>query len=214
MATGQGFVGNNMFAYCLNNPVNFVDRDGKNPEAACAWMGSMWWLCGTDLALPIGDIVYVLGIVIIGALCTSPPVASVHTGETWDFEYAEIADDIPQDTPVPATKSSAIASIIATQKRKKPANLPSAKKLTINMEHIKTGHMPGGSRNQKGLKSVFYGLTAEQIRKAIIDAYNSGTKWKTQGDRILVRGYSDTYELLIEIWVNIKTYIIETAYPL
>ena len=82
------------------------------------------------------------------------------------------------------------------------------------MEHIKTGHMPGGSRNQKGLKSVFYGLTAEQIRKAIIDAYNSGTKWKMQGDRILVRGYSDTYELLIEIWVNIKTYIIETAYPL
>ena len=27
-ATGQGFIGNNMFAYCLNNPVNYVDPTG------------------------------------------------------------------------------------------------------------------------------------------------------------------------------------------
>lgn len=27
-ATGQGFVGNNMFAYCNNNPVMFIDRTG------------------------------------------------------------------------------------------------------------------------------------------------------------------------------------------
>jgi len=28
-ATGQGFVGNNMFAYCLNNPVNMMDSTGE-----------------------------------------------------------------------------------------------------------------------------------------------------------------------------------------
>ena len=28
-ATGQGFVGNNMFAYCLNNPVKYVDYSGE-----------------------------------------------------------------------------------------------------------------------------------------------------------------------------------------
>ena len=33
VSTGQGFTGNNMFAYCLNNPVNFVDRNGMNAEA-------------------------------------------------------------------------------------------------------------------------------------------------------------------------------------
>ena len=32
-ATGQGFVGNNMFAYCNNNPVNFYDEAGYAPEA-------------------------------------------------------------------------------------------------------------------------------------------------------------------------------------
>ena len=34
IATGQGTVGNNMFAYCLNNPVNMVDFAGDYPEWA------------------------------------------------------------------------------------------------------------------------------------------------------------------------------------
>ncbi len=33
-ATGQGFVGNNMFAYCLNNPVNMMDENGNLAKAA------------------------------------------------------------------------------------------------------------------------------------------------------------------------------------
>ena len=29
-STGQGILGNNMFAYCLNNPANYLDSDGKD----------------------------------------------------------------------------------------------------------------------------------------------------------------------------------------
>ena len=29
-STGQGFVGNNMFAYCNNNPTNYLDADGRD----------------------------------------------------------------------------------------------------------------------------------------------------------------------------------------
>ncbi len=29
MSTGQGIVGNNMFAYCLNNPIAFADNSGE-----------------------------------------------------------------------------------------------------------------------------------------------------------------------------------------
>ena len=36
VATGQGFVGNNMFAYCNNNPVNLLDPTGT---ACCAIFG-------------------------------------------------------------------------------------------------------------------------------------------------------------------------------
>lgn len=55
-----------MFAYCLNNPVNFVDRNGENPEPLAVWLSGMWWLCGVDGALPIGEVVYVGAAVIIG----------------------------------------------------------------------------------------------------------------------------------------------------
>ena len=34
VSTGQGFLGFNMFAYCLNNPVNFVDPDGYAAQSA------------------------------------------------------------------------------------------------------------------------------------------------------------------------------------
>jgi len=33
VATGQGFIGNNMFAYCLNNPICYVDKDGKAADS-------------------------------------------------------------------------------------------------------------------------------------------------------------------------------------
>ena len=29
VATGQGLLGNNMFAYCQNNPINLVDSSGQ-----------------------------------------------------------------------------------------------------------------------------------------------------------------------------------------
>ena len=97
--------------------------------------------------------------------------------------------------------------------RKKPVNLPSPKKLTLDLEHISSGHMPGGNRNPNGNKSVFWGLTLEQAIKAIYEAYQHSSKLQTQGDSIKVVGYSETYDILIEMWINVVTYIIETAYP-
>ena len=36
VSTGQGELGNNMFAYCRNNPVRFIDSDGYRPFEASA----------------------------------------------------------------------------------------------------------------------------------------------------------------------------------
>jgi hypothetical protein len=51
--------------------------------------------------------------------------------------------------------------------KKKPVNLPSWKKLTVNKDHIASGHMPGGNRNPDDTKSVFYGVTAAQMMKIV-----------------------------------------------
>ncbi len=66
VATGVGFDGNNMFAYCVCNPVNAIDNGGQSTEAFAWWTTTMWWLCVVDTTLPIGDIVYVGGIIVTG----------------------------------------------------------------------------------------------------------------------------------------------------
>ena len=48
----------NLYAYCGNNPIMYVDPSGNFGTAAAAWGSSMFWLCAIDAALPIGDIIY------------------------------------------------------------------------------------------------------------------------------------------------------------
>ena len=60
VSTGQGIVGNNMFAYCGNNPVNCLDLQGKEPIVIGGDLE--WWklFVGSlplwDGPLPIGDL--------------------------------------------------------------------------------------------------------------------------------------------------------------
>ena len=54
ISTGQGFVGYNMFAYCLNNPVNYVDKNGKLADSYSGWLGDLLgelfyeWITGNE----------------------------------------------------------------------------------------------------------------------------------------------------------------------
>jgi hypothetical protein len=85
------------------------------------------------------------------------------------------------------------------------------KKLTIDIDHIASGHMKGGSRVSP-IKDLFPETwTKSQVEKAIKEAYKSAKRIHTQGDRILVQG---TYQgKTIEMWINKVTKTIETAYP-
>ena len=83
----------------------------------------------------------------------------------------------------------------------------------MDIGHITSGHTPNGDRNPKGNKTVFWGLTAEQITKVVHEAYSNASKLKTQGIRIKLGGYSDTFQIAIEMWLNVAEKIIETAYP-
>ena len=85
-----------MFAYCLCNPINLVDRDGKTAEALQVWTASMWWLCAADTILPIGDIVYGAGIIILAATATH--IASKDNNHTSQLpKTSTIVNSTPQN---------------------------------------------------------------------------------------------------------------------
>lgn len=59
-------------------------------------------------------------------------------------------------------------------------------------------------------KTVFRDMS-EGAKAATLEAYKYGEKVAVNGDRVLVRGYSQG--LTIDMWVNRATNVIETAYP-
>ena len=61
-STGQGFLGNNMFAYCLNSPLNYTDSAGKNAIAEGLKNG-LWVIPLLDGPLPYGEIIALIALV-------------------------------------------------------------------------------------------------------------------------------------------------------
>jgi hypothetical protein len=95
----------------------------------------------------------------------------------------------------------------------KAINLPSWRRVAINMDHVLSGHTAGGSRlGASSDKDLFpANMSAEQIERAIRTAYRYGEKVASQGSRVLMQG--EASGLTIEMWVNKATKTIETAYP-
>ncbi len=64
--------GYNLFAYCSNNSIVYMDDSGYNAEVAAQWGATMWWLTGVDGPVPCGDLIY--GGVLVLLLAFSPSV--------------------------------------------------------------------------------------------------------------------------------------------
>lgn len=97
-------------------------------------------------------------------------------------------------------------------KKIKSINLPSWKKIKIDIEHIASGHMKGGSR-VSDIKDLFpeY-MTKKQIENNVRQAYRYGKRLKTQGSRAKIVG--EYGGITIEMWVDLDKKIIESAWPL
>ena len=85
ITTGDGILGNNMFAYCLNNPIAYYDHSGKDPvlfaAAGAAVAGGAlslyYYLNSNDDATFGGDLLATIGGATAGALAGA---ASMLTG--------------------------------------------------------------------------------------------------------------------------------------
>ena len=95
-------LGYNMYAYCRNNPANSVDAIGTEAEALKLWSSSMWWLCGADAVLPVGDVIYFSGIVILG-ICTTVSIAQEITNL---ISFDDEANDKERNLPVEGEPNS------------------------------------------------------------------------------------------------------------
>jgi hypothetical protein len=88
----------------------------------------------------------------------------------------------------------------------KAVNLPAAGRVVVNMEHVASGHMAGGAR-VSALKTLFPSFMGRtQVRRAILEAYRAGGKLGSQGERVLIQGYSSRYGLRIQMWLNRAAY--------
>ncbi|MGJ4973111.1 RHS repeat-associated core domain-containing protein [Bradyrhizobium sp. HKCCYLRH1073] len=96
-------------------------------------------------------------------------------------------------------------------------NMPSWKKIEIDMEEVTSGHMVGGRRlNPGNNKDVFpEDMSPAQVENAIRNAYKEGEVLQTQTEngvsRTFVRGPFRGGN--IDMWVNKATKTIESAWP-
>ena len=129
MSTGQGFVGTNMFAYCNNSPVFLVDYDGDEAETVEWWAASMWWLCAVDGPIPVGDIIYGAGLLLVGGVTLlTIGDSNIPQVESESDKKASAEDGVNIDTE--EETNSAQSSDTKSPKRNKHNKRPSLKAIS------------------------------------------------------------------------------------
>ena len=183
-------LGFNLFAYCYNNPVNYVDPTGESSISA-TWGSMAWPLTLLDGPLPIGDILYWggLGVLALGEI----------------YLTIDIAKNIAKNQNTPASP---------------PTNLPSESEISVDIDHIIDQHSPNNGKRpdkDKFAKWMTKKEIEKQVRKAYKNAIenypNSIRKIQPQNNptRFKLRGTADNQ--VIEIWVDVVKKMITTAYP-
>ena len=108
--------GHNQFAYCVNNPTNYVDYTGEDATAILGgWTSTMWWLHLVDGPIPVGDIIYWAGVATLGTIAlgsviysnlssASTNTSSKPTTNTKDSDQTTAVPDTPSVPDIPDVK--------------------------------------------------------------------------------------------------------------
>ena len=66
VSTGTGFIGYNMYAYCNNNPVNYIDPNGENALSG--------FLCSNPYTAIVGIAILLISLVVVVTTTSSEPI--------------------------------------------------------------------------------------------------------------------------------------------
>ena len=211
---GLGGGDTNLYAYVANDPVNGIDPSGLaiagNPAMDSALGGGFLAALGFD-TFAQGMANYQLGMLELSNEATfNQGLRDISQG-ICQMMHGGIGLGTSTGPMAVASAGMVGAAIRALPKvASKAINLPSWKRIAIDMPHVLPRHMSGGKMTQG--RTVFPPhMGPRSIESAIREAYRSGSRVGGQGDRVLVQGNS--HGLSIEMWVNTVTNMIETAYP-
>ena len=113
-------LGYNLYLYCHNNPVNYYDPKGDDSIALLAgWASSAWGLAAADGPLPIGDIIYGAGCLVLGSVVIIEAITVSDEAAAFPVDNSfPTVDVLPYDTAVidAATVSIRIGVTVAKEK--------------------------------------------------------------------------------------------------
>ena len=117
-------LGYNLYPYCHNNPVNYYDPKGDDAIALLAgWASSAWGLAAADGPLPIGDIIYGAGCLVLGSVVIIEAITVSDEAAAFPVDNSfPTVDVLPYDTAVidaaidAATVSIRIGVTVAKEK--------------------------------------------------------------------------------------------------
>ena len=162
-STGQGFVGTNMFAYCVNNPVFLTDEDG-NFAIAIGIGAAVEAICGGVAAAG-------LGIVLLGELERS---SKANREAMREAVKAKVDSMIAADScvPEPEPRDNSVYVLYDTQNNE---NIVKYVGRTNNPERrLNEHHRPGSPKKNYRMKVILTGLTKSEAMVAeqvLISAY-------------------------------------------
>ena len=141
--------------------------------------------------------------------------------DQWSDKQRAIVNEVAYQTSSAEIWFNVIIDSPGFRRKQKPSNLPSPRKVRVDMTEVMSGHTSTGGRYRQGaknpntnkLKDIFPDSMSEnQIQEAIMDAYEHCERVQTQGERVKLRG-TTRGGMIIEMWLNTTTNMIETAYP-
>ena len=194
------------YLYANSNPITYTDPSGNSVIA---------WIAENKYNAAI--------LMLFNTLIVELSYYSM-TGNSFMIEISEIIcewlDDLANGSSFSDLSRNVITEVTNVDddlvsnfleaKRKSP-NLPSGKKVKLDMDHIMSGHSAGGNRGGPKKDRFPPWMTAPMIERAIRIAYSCCEKVQTQGDRVFLEGHYDRYT--IQMWLNLVTKVIESAWP-